>query len=154
MQSINLTLLSHLVDQYHNNEKSGKLSETKVGEYGKTMSEAENQINNLLLNLPSGSGIDSGITFDLDKSSKNKFVFTFGFHFMDDNGYYDACQNYRMVIIPTFGSYDLTIYGKNRRMIKDYFYQMFESVFLVSSVLDMYEERQIMFDTKPGIYKD
>src|ERR1017187_4876738 len=100
MQTINLTLLSHLVDNYHNNKVSGKQSETKVGEYGKTLSVVEDQINKLLSDLPSGSGIDNEITFDLEKSTKQKFVFTFGFHFMDDNGYYDGWENYRLIIIP------------------------------------------------------
>src|SRR5215210_5555471 len=58
--------------------------------------------------LPSGSGIDNGVTFIWDKSSPERFVFTFGYHFMNDNGYYDGWEYYRMVVTPSFsGGFDL-----------------------------------------------
>ena len=78
--------------------------------------------------LPSGSGIDNGTGIDLDKSSGNKVVLTFGYHFMDENGYYDGWEDYTAVVTPTFDGIDVVIKGRNRDDIKDYLAEQFDYV--------------------------
>jgi hypothetical protein len=82
--------------------------------------------------LPSGSGIDSGIQFDEDKSNPNKLIFKFSFHHMSSDGYYDGWTEHKLIIKPEFGSFDLNITGKDRNMIKDYLYDMFYNLFEVT----------------------
>jgi hypothetical protein len=77
--------------------------------------------------LPHGSGIDSGVIFDFEKSSGKKLVFHFSYHFMDENGYYNGWEDYTLTVTPSLISdFELRITGKNRDDIKDYFYQIFE----------------------------
>jgi hypothetical protein len=82
--------------------------------------------------LPSGSGIDSGIQFDEDKSNPNKLIFRFGFHHMNSDGYYDGWTEHKLVILPEFGSFDLRITGRDRNHIKEYLYDMFFELFEVT----------------------
>ena len=82
-------------------------------------------------NLPSGSGIDSGMKLDMEQSKRDKLVFTFDYHFMNSDGYYDGWGSYTLIIRPSFNGLDMLIKGKNRDDIKEYFYQMFDSIFIV-----------------------
>ena len=86
--------------------------------------------------LPSGSGIDNGCTITRKNLAPKKghsgdecIEITFGYHFMDTNGYYDGWGDFRLVVRPSliFGI-DLTIHGRNRYDIKDYLYEMFSTV--------------------------
>lgn len=88
----------------------------------------EDTINTLVNKyMPSGSGIDTGTKIDLDRSNGNKLVFTFSYHFMDENGYYDGWQDYTLIVTASLAfGFDMRITGKNRDDIKDYFYQTFE----------------------------
>ena len=64
--------------------------------------------------LPSGSGIDSGCKIDLDHSTCNKIVILFGFHHMDDNGYYCGWTDYKAIVTPSLISqFNLKIYFKD-----------------------------------------
>lgn len=76
--------------------------------------------------LPSGSGIDCGTKVDLAGSRKDRVVLTFEYHFMNDGGYYDGWESYKVVIKPdlVFG-YDMRITGPNRNQIKEYLYDTF-----------------------------
>lgn len=77
--------------------------------------------------LPHGSGIDNGVTFDFERSTGSKLVFHFGFHFMDDSGYYDGWENYTLIVTASMiSNFDMRITGKNRGDIKEYLYQVFE----------------------------
>lgn len=78
-------------------------------------------------NLPSGSGIDAGVKFDFDKSTAEKLVFHFGFHHMNDGGYYDGWNDYTLTVTPSlqFG-FRAKITGANRNDIKDYLYEIFQ----------------------------
>lgn len=87
------------------------------------------RINEMLKDLPSGSGIDAGVKLDIEKSSKDKLVFTFGFHHMDEHGGYDGWTEYLMYIKPAFGSFNLAILGRDRNNIKDYLYDLFNNTF-------------------------
>ena len=61
--------------------------------------------------LPSGSGFDSGCALDLDASRPNKLVIHFGFHHMNDVGYYVGWTHHLLVIRPVgFHSFSFSIH--------------------------------------------
>ena len=78
-------------------------------------------------NLPSGSGIDNGVHFDYDKSTPDKLIFHFGYHHMNDGGYYDGWEDYTLTVTPSlqFG-FRAKITGRNRNNIKEYLYEIFQ----------------------------
>jgi len=118
---INLTLLSDLVKIYHN--KQAKDIEKYASELA---------IRNLLNDLPCGSGLDNGVCFKLHLSTPTKLIFTFGYHFLNENGYYDGWGQFRMTITPTFDSernFQIFIAGKDRNQIKEYLYDLFYETF-------------------------
>lgn len=88
----------------------------------------DSELENLCDYLPSGSGIDSGTK--LDESSKpERLVFTFGFHHMDEDGYYDGWTEHTAIVTPSLANeYELRITGRNRNDIKDYLHETFDSV--------------------------
>lgn len=79
--------------------------------------------------LPHGSGIDNGISIDRDASTDDRTVLTFGFHNLDENGFYVGRErllcwtDYRAVVTPAFTGYHLHITGSNRNGIKDYLHE-------------------------------
>lgn len=92
------------------------------------MGECEDRIYKLEQLLPSGSGIDAGCKIDVEKSSSDKVIITFGYHFMNDAGYYDGWGEYKLIIKPKlWNDFDLRIVGKDRRFIKDYLYDLFDT---------------------------
>lgn len=77
--------------------------------------------------LPSGSGIDAGTDLDMELSRPNRIVFTFGFHFLDENGMYDGWEDYTLTIKPDLmNGFDMKIQGPNRDGIKDHLYEVFD----------------------------
>ena len=78
-------------------------------------------------NLPSGSGIDNAPKFDFDKSTPEKLVFDFGYHHMNDGGYYDGWTDHQLIVTPSlqFG-FSLRITGRDRNQTKDYLYETFQ----------------------------
>jgi hypothetical protein len=76
--------------------------------------------------LPSGSGIDSGVTLDEDKSGPAKLVFTFGYHHMNEHGFYDGWTDHVLTVRPSFDGIDMSISGRDRNDVKDYLYQVFD----------------------------
>ena len=75
----------------------------------------EEKLNELIDLLPSGSGIDAGIKFDWDKSTKDKLIFNFGFHHMNETGYYDGWTEHQIIITPSLADkFNLKITGKDR----------------------------------------
>lgn len=79
--------------------------------------------------LPSGSGIDAGITLVREESEKQKIVFSFSFHHLNEDGYYDGWTDHKLIIKPVFGGIDLRITGRDRNQVKEYLYQLFSEVF-------------------------
>ncbi len=76
--------------------------------------------------LPSGSGIDSGTTIDLDTSTVNRIVFNTAFRHMSEHGYYDGWTEHRVIAQPSFiGRLTVTVTGRNRNDIKDYLGETF-----------------------------
>ena len=58
---------------------------------------------------------------DLEKSTPNLLVFNTAFHHMDDHGYYDQWTDHTIRVKPSLlHDTELTVSGKNHRMIKDY----------------------------------
>lgn len=89
-------------------------------------SKHEDSIAELVEFLPSGSGIDGGTKIDLDASTPEKLVFTFGFHHMNDAGMYDGWTEHTLTVRPSL-QFDIatTISGRNRNDIKDYLYETY-----------------------------
>ncbi len=61
--------------------------------------------------LPHGSGFDSGVTLDYERTNEaTQIVFDAAFHAMNDTGYYVGWLTYRVVATPAFvGGFDLDI---------------------------------------------
>jgi hypothetical protein len=76
--------------------------------------------------MPSGSGIDNGTKLNWDESKPEKLVFDFGFHHMNDGGYYDGWTAHQAIVTPSLASgFDLRITGRNRNEIKDYLHEVY-----------------------------
>lgn len=77
-------------------------------------------------NLPSGSGIDSGSTVDIEKSTEEKIIINTSYHHMDEHGFYDGWTDHRIIIKPSLVfDIDMKITGINRRDIKTYLHDVF-----------------------------
>lgn len=77
--------------------------------------------------LPHGSGIDSGCTIDLDRSTGEKIIINTSFHHMNDAGMYDGWTDHKVIVTPSLiHGIDIHITGRDRNMIKDYLYQVFD----------------------------
>lgn len=77
--------------------------------------------------MPSGSGIDNGVSFDFDESMPNKLVFTFEYHHMNEGGYYDGWTEHKCIVTPSLSfGIDIKITGRDRNNVKDYLYDVFE----------------------------
>jgi len=59
--------------------------------------------------LPSGSGFDSGCKINVEASSKDKIVFSFEYHHMNEDGYYVGWTNYIVTVTPAFEEFDIDI---------------------------------------------
>lgn len=116
---INLQQLASKLTAIENCKKSGN------AEWEQKHSEA---IEEMLKELPSGSGIDAGMKFHLELSNTNKLVFSFGFHHMED-GYYSGWTEHKLIITPSFGGFDLNITGRDKNEVKEYLYDLFSEVF-------------------------
>lgn len=92
----------------------------------------EEVIDEMMEHLPHGSGIDAGTKFLLEESTPQRLVFSFSYHHMNENGYYDGWTDHKLIITPTFGSYDMKITGRDRNDTKAYLYDLFSEIFTVS----------------------
>jgi len=76
--------------------------------------------------MPSGSGIDSGTTFDFSCSTPNKLIFDTAYHHMNDGGYYNGWTDHQIIVTPDLASgFDLRITGRDRNDIKYYLGEVF-----------------------------
>lgn len=92
---------------------------------------------------PSGSGIDSGTKLE-EGSRPDRIVFEFGYHHMNEVGYYDGWTDHRAKVYPDPGyDFRLEITGRDRNQIKDYLHQTFH--LWLTSPIDPYN---------PGTYWD
>jgi hypothetical protein len=75
--------------------------------------------------MPSGSGIDNGINFDLESSAPNKLIFTFDYHHMGE-GYYKKWTSHKLIVTPSLVSdFSMKITGENFNDVKDYLCDIF-----------------------------
>lgn len=100
--------------------------------------------------LPSGSGIDNGTKIDVDASRTDRIVLTFGFHYMDPNGYYAGWGDFKAIIRPAFHGIELTIKGRDRQGIKDYLYQTYEYALTRKYVEHYDSDKGSTFEYVPG----
>ena len=120
MQKVNLSKLSKCLIARNNCKASKHSWQTKW----------EQSIDEICEDLPSGSGIDSGVKFEIDKSTPEKLVFSVPFHHMDENGYYDGWTTYKITVKPSFWQgFDLKITGRDKNWTKNYLYDLFNKVF-------------------------
>ena len=91
-----------------------------------TLSMWEEWLNSLEQLLPSGSGIDNGTTIDRERSHAEKIVLHFGFHHMNDGGYYDGWTEHTATITPSFDGINMRISGRDRNQVKEYLYQTYD----------------------------
>ncbi len=76
--------------------------------------------------FPSGSGFNSGVTFNFNLSKDDRLVFDTSFHHMDENGGYNGWTEHKVLVTPSliFG-FNIRVTGKNQNDIKDYIAQTF-----------------------------
>lgn len=123
MKTINICQFSNILTAYLNCCDKGKMNL-------EWMEKHQDTLNEMIDLLPHGSGIDNGIKFDWEKSNGQKLIFTFGFHHMDENGYYDGWTDHVLTITPSFPfGYDMKISGKDRNGIKEYLYSLLHDCF-------------------------
>ncbi len=78
-------------------------------------------IDRIMGTAPHGSGIDSGVSLDIDKSTGERLVFTIPYHRMNNEGYYCEWIDYKMTVKPSLRwDYSARIMGRNREGLRDY----------------------------------
>jgi hypothetical protein len=84
--------------------------------------------------MPSGSGIDSGTTLNIEKSTGEKLVFETSYHHMDENGMYDGWTNHVVTVRGSLAhGLNIQIGGENRNQIKDYLHDVFRDALMTES---------------------
>ena len=84
-------------------------------------------LNNIIKQLPHGSGIDSTYTVDLTADNKG-VILMFDYHHMDECGGYCGWSKYSVYVKPEFiGGFELTVLGSNKNGTKDYLIDTFYS---------------------------
>jgi hypothetical protein len=74
--------------------------------------------------LPRGSGIDDGSRLDVERSTQNRLVITFGYHHMTE-GMYDGWTEHEAIVTPSlFHEIDIRITGRDRNGTKDYLHDV------------------------------
>jgi len=85
----------------------------------------EDKLSDIMKSAPSGSGFDSGTTFDRDKSSNKKLIFYTEYHHMSDVGFYDGWTDHTITVNPGFYGLNIVVTGKDLNGIKDYIDNVF-----------------------------
>ena len=90
----------------------------------------EDAIQEIIENLPHGSGIDGTTSLDFDATTENKIVIRSEYHTMNEHGYYGRWISFTLTIKPSlqFGI-DLKVtgnFGKHQNL-KDYLYEVFDN---------------------------
>ncbi len=123
MNTINISKLANLIQA----EKACIKSNNSFADI-----HADN-IDKMLKELPHGSGLDGGVKLEKDLCTNDKLVFSFSFHHLDENGYYDGWTDHSLIIKPSlmFG-YEMKITGRDKNMIKDYLHELFSECFEIN----------------------
>jgi hypothetical protein len=114
-------LLASLFEARRNCEKSG--NEEWFTRHGA-------RIEHLALTyFPHGSGVDSGASVDMEKSTPDKLIIHTSFHHMNDVGMYDEWTDHTITVRASLAhGFSLSISGRNRHDIKDYLHELFHDV--------------------------
>lgn len=84
------------------------------------------RIDQMVKELPSGSGFDNGTQIDLDASHTEKLVFYTSFHHMTE-GYYDGWTEHTVTVTPSFAyGVNIRVSGRDREDIKEYIVEQFD----------------------------
>lgn len=80
--------------------------------------------------LPSGSGIDNGCKIAVCKFTNEFkelewFEISFGYHHMNDAGYYTNWTQHKLRIKPDWIGFSMSISGNDQNQIKEYLYDTF-----------------------------
>ena len=79
--------------------------------------------------LPSGSGIDNGCKITQAKMNGlqlESFSIKFGYHHMNDAGYYTHWTEHRVTITPDWEGFRIRISGPDKDGLKEYLYDTFQ----------------------------
>jgi hypothetical protein len=111
------SVLAQLVDVYNTCVMTSNLeSRMKHGE----------ALQEIMKSAPEGSGIDSGTKLDVSESTTKRLLFTFGFHHMDDDGFYTHWTHHTLKVTPDLAyGINLSISGRDRNQIKDQLYEIY-----------------------------
>jgi len=109
-------------------------SKEEVDNWNHYLEESDENIKHMDSLLPSGSGIDNGSSIDTGKSSNNKIVINSSFHFMDEHGYYDGWQDFKVVVKPSLMfSIDVSLTRQGELgnyqswlLVRDYLWDVFD----------------------------
>lgn len=88
----------------------------------------EQPIKDILQELKSEKGLEQGVRFNYNHSTKDRLIFTFDYQHYH-NGLYDGSTHHVMTITPKFGGYNLFISGSDKHSVKEYLYTKFLSIF-------------------------
>lgn len=71
--------------------------------------------------LPSGSGLDSGVTLIRETSGEDKLIFQADFHHMNADGFYTGWTCHTVIVTPSLlHDFVLKVTGRDKNGIKDY----------------------------------
>jgi len=80
--------------------------------------------------MPHGSGLDSEVTIDNEKSGDRRLVLYGSYHCMDENGCYDNWVDFTITVKPSLGhGFHTKIVGNFGKygFVKDYLYEVFDN---------------------------
>lgn len=82
-------------------------------------------IEDIMTTAPSGSGIDTGIAIDLEKSTEDRIILSTAYHHMNESGMYNGWTEHNVYITPSLAfEFNLRITGTDRNEIKEYLHQV------------------------------
>lgn len=96
---------------------------------GEWMARHEDVIQDLIDRyLPHGSGIDSEVRLDFERSKPDRLVFYSSYHVMNEDGYYDGWIDFTVVVTPSLAfGFDVKVLGKfgKHQDLKEYLGDIF-----------------------------
>lgn len=106
----------------HNCERTGNVEWQR--RWNDTLDHIERNV------LPSGSGIDQGVTIDRNNPLARVVRLYVPFHHMNEHGYYTRWENYTVDVTPDWDGIEIKIHGKDRNAVKDYLGDLFQTVLM------------------------
>jgi hypothetical protein len=75
--------------------------------------------------MPNGSGIDAGTEIVWEKCTRDRLVFSFGFHHMNEHGYYTGWTQHTAVVTVDLTGLNVKITGRDRNSVKELLHDVF-----------------------------